>query len=226
MSLTSHIKSHTNTEDSQQHKIRVIAFDYGKVSGVLFHDGKQRAVDKLKKEHGYDGDIIWKLMTSPESWDLRRGNICSNDFWKWAQEQLPKGYDSQLICDTWCNEYIMDKDILDLLRRLKGHNYRIISYTDGIPERVEYLENKYHFRHYFDAEVQSSDWQAVKTDEAFAQALLKTAECETDPDALLLIDDQEDEVQHVKKLGANVILYKTGFHNELVNALRNIGIQC
>ena len=46
---------------------------------------------KLENVYGYDGDIVWKIMNSPESWDLRRGKMSSDDFWKWAQEQLPEG---------------------------------------------------------------------------------------------------------------------------------------
>jgi len=30
-------------------------------------------------------------MSSPESWELRRGKISSTEFWKWAEKQLPKG---------------------------------------------------------------------------------------------------------------------------------------
>ena len=60
----------------------------------------------------------------------------------------------------------------------------------------------------------------------FAQALLHTAGCEQNPDELLLIDDQIHETELVKKLGVNVLIYKTGFLDKLINDLHKIGIQC
>ncbi|CAF3848950.1 unnamed protein product [Adineta steineri] len=217
------IKPLPSTELSDSHKIHVIAFDYG---GVLFSNGKELGLDKLELDYGYDRNIVWQLLNSPESWELRRGNISDDAFWTWAQTQLPKGYDACLIRDTWYSMYILDENILNLLQRLKQQNYRIIAYTDNIPERVAYLENKYHFQHYFDAEVKSYDWHAVKTDITFAQALLKIAGCETDPATLVHIDDQILDVEHVKKLGGNVLIYRTGYINELITDLHNIGVQC
>ena len=58
--------------------------------GVLFCDEKQRVIEKLKNDYQYDSGIIGQIMTSPESWELRRGKMPSDDFWKWAQEQLPE----------------------------------------------------------------------------------------------------------------------------------------
>ncbi|CAF4437509.1 unnamed protein product [Adineta steineri] len=101
---------------------------------------------------------------------------------------------------------LLDENILNLLQRLKQQSYRIIAYTDNIPERVAYLENKYHFQHYFDAEVKTG--------------------CETDPATLVHIDDQILDVEHVTKLGGNVLIYRTGYINELITALHNTGVQC
>ncbi|CAF4205360.1 unnamed protein product, partial [Adineta steineri] len=58
--------------------------------GVLFSNGKELGLDKFELDYGYDRNIVWQLLNSPESWELRRGNISDDAFWTWAQTQLPK----------------------------------------------------------------------------------------------------------------------------------------
>jgi len=212
------------SEDAHQQKpnpdIKVIAFDYG---GVTFVDGKRKATERLHRELGYDSDVVFQQMTSPESWDLRRGRIGYSEFLESAQNALPPGYNAKTICDYWCQAYELDEDIYNLIQRVR-RSYKVVSYTDGIPSRVRYLEEKYRFRWVFDAEVHSYNHDAVKTDRAFAEALLRTSGVEN-PAELLLIDDQENEVEHVKALGIRVLLYQTGQIDALKGSVRELGIK-
>lgn len=71
-----------------------IVFDLG---GVLFKEGKIETAKKLALEHNYKEDIIINLFTDTKSIDLRKGLLTDEEFWQWAQTQLPLEYDTHLI---------------------------------------------------------------------------------------------------------------------------------
>ena len=130
--------------------ITVVVFDLG---GVLFAEGKAVAIERLYAEVGYDKKIVMGLLTSPESVQLRKGLIADDEFWGWAQKQLPRGYKAHTIKRVWYDGYLIDKDILALIKTLKS-GYKVIAFSGNIKSRIEYLEHKYRFREYFVEEVE------------------------------------------------------------------------
>ena len=97
--------------------IKTIVFDLG---GVLFTEGKSIAVKNLARQYDYDREIVMQILTSPQSVALRKGLITDEDFWGWAQTQLPQRYDAQIIKRAWYDGYLLDKNIFDLIKRLSG----------------------------------------------------------------------------------------------------------
>src|SRR3972149_6407835 len=95
--------------------IRAIVFDLG---GVLFSEGKSVALEKLAAAHGYERRLVGAILSSPKSIQLRKGLIPDEDFWQWAQQRLPSGYDSRLIQQGWYNGYVLDKDNYALIGSL------------------------------------------------------------------------------------------------------------
>ena len=93
--------------------IKVIVFDLG---GVLFAEGKAVLIKRLSKEKDYDKDVVLSILKSPKSIDLRKGLITDEEFWNWAQKQLPNDYDAQLIKKEWYDSYLLDQDILELAK--------------------------------------------------------------------------------------------------------------
>src|SRR5574341_2628518 len=101
--------------------IKAVAFDLG---GVLFAEGKSVAVERLARERGYDPGEIRKILTAAQSIDLRKGLMTDEEFWGWAQAELPEGYDAREIKAAWYEAYEPDPGIFHLVERLKGR-YKI-----------------------------------------------------------------------------------------------------
>jgi len=203
--------------------IKAIAFDLG---GVFFAEGKSVALESMKKKYNYDPKIIKPLLSarlSQMATAIRRGDIEDEEFWSWVQSKLPAGYDAKIIKQEFYDGYILDKDICDLVKKLK-EKYVLIVFSGNIRDRIDYLENKYNFRYLFDLEVYSFDCHTTKTDlgDLFYRKLIETANCE--PAEILCIDDGDYVVEPLKKLGVNIILYSRGGIQNLLKELRDFEV--
>ena len=203
-------------------KIKLIAFDLG---GVFFADGRKVAMESLSKNYGYDKELVMKLFISPKCINLRKGLISDEKFWSWAQNELPQGYDSQIIKKAWYDGYILDEDIFNLVKKLRDRNkYKLFIFSGSIKSRVEHLDNKYHFRKYFDKEIYSYDYCFSKTDKNCVEILIK--ESKNKPEEIAYIDDGEELIEFAKdKFGINGIIYKNGGIKELEEKLHDLGVE-
>jgi len=196
--------------------VKAIVFDLG---GVLFREGKSVAIEKLFKEKNYDKKVVYDALMSPESVNLRAGLITDEEFWKFTQRQLPKGYDSQTIKDYWYDGYILDEDIFNLVKKLHG-KYKLFIYSGNVKSRVEYLESKYGFRKYFDLEIYSYDYHFHKpqgTDVLIEKSELK-------PSEMVYIDDNEEFLKLAEELGMKTAFYTVGGIQGLENKLKSFSI--
>jgi len=199
-------------------KIKTIAFDLG---GVFFSEGKKVASEVLYQKYGYDKKIILDLLNSPKSQYLRKGLITDEEFWLWAANKLPQGYNTKIIKKEWYEGYILDENIFNLLKKLKN-KYKIIAFSGNIKSKVEYLDKKYHFRRYFDDEIYSYDYCFNKKEKKSFEILMKKSG--NKPEEILLIDDGEKHINLAKKLGINAVIYQTGKIKKLEEALRRLGV--
>lgn len=198
--------------------IKAIAFDLG---GVLFSEGKSVAYENMKKDLGYDTEKIKSILLAPQSIELRKGLMTDEEFWNWAKTQLPEGYDTKLIKKYWYDGYIIDEDVYKLIRQLKG-KYKLLIFSGNIKSRIEYLENKYHFRDLFDIEVYSYSHHLNKPQKEFLEVLIKEAGVKTEE--IAYIDDSTHDSQYAKDFGINAIIYKKDEIEELKNNLTTLGI--
>src|SRR5438132_14235805 len=114
--------------------IEAVVIDVG---GVLFSEGKSVVLEKLAKVHGYDRKLIGAILSSPESISLRKGLMSDEDFWQWAQQQLPSNYDSRLIQQEWYKSYILDQDVYELIASLPK-KYSIIAFSGNIKSLIDF----------------------------------------------------------------------------------------
>jgi HAD superfamily hydrolase (TIGR01509 family) len=200
--------------------IKTVVVDLG---GVLFAEGKSVATKRLAELYGYDPRLVGDLLSSPESVALRKGLLSDAEFWKWAKRQLPPNYDIPRIREEWYNGYILDGEILALITELKG-KYKIIAFSGNIKSRVEFLEEKYHFRHLFDGEVYSFDHHLTKPDKRFVEVMIEKAEAK--PEEIVYLEDNETYARPAQELGVQVVLYKRGEIEKLRTELRQRGLAC
>jgi FMN phosphatase YigB (HAD superfamily) len=199
-------------------KIKTIVFDLG---GVLFTEGKSVALKVLSREYGYDPAIVGDVLTCPVSREMRKGLISEKAFWSWVEGQIPRDYDAQTIRDEWYKGYALDRDVFELVKRLKG-DYRLVAFSENIRDRVEYLDEKYHFRALFDVEIYSYDHHAGKRDPEFLEILLTTLGDR--PGEILYIDNSRDVLNLAEQRGLNVVHYTTGQMKKIKPTIRKLGI--
>jgi HAD superfamily hydrolase (TIGR01509 family) len=200
--------------------IRAVVFDLG---GVLFSEGKTVAMAELAKQHGYDPKVINGILYSPKSLELRKGLIADEEFWSCAQTQLPRGYDAGIIRDVWYNGYVLDPDILELVKQLRGR-YRVAAFSGNIRSRIGFLEAKYRFRMLFDKEIYSFDHHVTKPDKRFVEIMVAEVGC--DPEEIIYIDDNDRYAQPARDLNIHVLIYTRGEIQQLQGELRRLGVDC
>jgi len=200
--------------------IQAVVFDLG---GVLFSEGKSVALEKLATAHRYERKLVGAILSSPESIKLRKGLIPDEDFWQWAEQRLPSGYDSRLIQQEWYNGYVLDKDIYELIASLQI-KYSLIAFSGNIKSRIAFLEEKYHFRHLFDIEVYSFDFHMTKPEREFVQVMIERSGVR--PEEIVYIDDNESYAKPARDLGVSVVTYQRGEIERLRQELRRQGVTC
>ncbi len=198
--------------------IQAVVFDLG---GVLFSEGKSVALEKLATVNGYERMLVGAILSSPKSILLRKGLLSDGDFWQWAQQQLPPGYDSRLIQQEWYNGYTLDKDVYQLIASLRK-KYSIIAFSGNIKSRVAFLEGKYHFRHLFDVEVYSFDFHMTKPEREFVQVMIEKSGVR--PEEIVYIDDNDSYATPARELGLKVLIYKRGEIVRLRQELKHQGL--
>jgi FMN phosphatase YigB (HAD superfamily) len=147
--------------------------------------------------------------------------LSDEEFWSWAQRQLPSSYDVEIIKREWYAGYLLDEDILRLIKKLKG-KYRLVAFSGNIRSRVAFLEEKYAFRELFDVEIYSFDHHLTKPDRKFAAIMVR--ECGCRPEEIIYIDDNEKYISPAQELGVQVLIYSRGEIAKLEKSLRALGI--
>ncbi|MBI4523034.1 MAG: HAD hydrolase-like protein [Deltaproteobacteria bacterium] len=199
--------------------IKAIVFDLG---GVLFFEGKAVVRDKLAREYGYDAALIDKILRSPKSIDLRKGLIEDDEFWQWVQRRLPEGYDAGLVKREWYEGYTLDRDIFELIGKLK-RRYRIVAFSGNIKSRIDFLEGRYRFRSLFDVEVYSFDHHATKPEKKFVEIMLRESNCR--PEEIIYVDDNDSYARPARELGINVLIYARGEADKLKREMQKWGVE-
>lgn len=200
--------------------IKTVVVDLG---GVLFAEGKSVAMERLAELYGYDPRLVGDILSSPASIALRKGLVSDGEFWNWAKQQLPPGYDTTLIREEWYKGYVLDQDIRALIVELRG-KYKIIAFSGNIKSRIEFLEEKYRFRRLFDSEVYSFDYHVTKPDGRFVKIMIEKAEAK--PEEIVYLEDNEAYARPARELGVQVVIYKRGEAEKLRRALRERGVAC
>ncbi len=215
-------QSHGHSKVTAQHQkevVRAIVVDLG---GVLFAEGSSEAADVLSRRYGYDKNVVLGVFRSPESIALRKGLLSDEEFWTYAQSSLPEHYDARTIQQAWYDGYLLDEDVLELIRQLKSR-YTLLVFSGNIKSRVDYLDGKYDFRKHFDYEIYSFDHGLNKPDRAFVDVMLEKAGCR--PNEVVYIDDQISATAPAQALGVKTIIYRRGEIRKLRASLSRLGVK-
>lgn len=199
--------------------IQVIIFDLG---GVVFKNGTRKMREFLKTTYSVKDELLKVIFYGEEAGLLRAGKSAPFDFWSFVDFIAIKekwGIGKSEIRDIWYNFFTPTEGMFELLWALHK-NYEIGIISGNFQERILFLEDKYHFKKYFNWEVYSFNVGANKPDiKIYKEAFNKT---KASPQNCLYIDDKDIFIEPAKILGMKTILFENC--TKLLEDLRQLEI--
>ncbi len=187
--------------------IKAVILDLG---GVYFTDGTKIAIEKISKEYDLQTAVVEKVLRTRSELgsSIRRGEITTDEFWNRAKNLLKLDANNDDLNRTWIESYEPIQDSIKIIKKLKKKGIKLFFLSDNVKDRIEYLQKKYNFLENFVDGIFSYEVHKTKYDgiEIFEIALEKIGE---KPENVLYVDDKENYVNIAKKLGMNVILFRS-----------------
>lgn len=205
----------------KNHNIKTLVFDLG---GVYFTRGSNLAIEKIIDLYDIEKHHLlrefFRDAYKKEGHLIRLGMISMNEF----EEKLISAFNIKEdnihhIRHLWFGSYVPHYKMEALIDKL-GKKFRLVIFSGNVRERVEFLDNRYHFLEKFDDYVFSFDYQKNKGQIGFYKELLNHLDCE--PSEAILIDDERKAIRFAQGIGLNIILYY--YTEQLIDELKKYNI--
>jgi epoxide hydrolase-like predicted phosphatase len=197
--------------------IKAIIFDLG---GVVFRDGTKYAIQEMKEKLNFSEKLGLELLLGKPASDFRKGLLTSEEFWKYVQSKIPPKIKASKIKSIWYTNYISFPGMFELIKELNS-KFKLGIISGNIKERIEYLNEKYDFRKYFDVEIYSFDLHTTKPDKLMWEKALKLLNL--DAKECIYVDDNPESVNTANSMGFKAIRFEDV--SQLKKELGNLGIK-
>ncbi len=198
--------------------IKTVIFDLG---GVYFTEGVSHFVRELEKHYGVLKADVMVIVEGDLGTLYRTGQIASEEFWKKCKDQWKIDAPIEEIRQRWFDGYTPMEGTVNLIDRLKSAGYDLLFLSDNAPDRVGYLEEKYHFLHRFRDGIFSQVVKVRKPNPKIYQAALDLAGCPADQ--CVYFDDKPKQLEPAKTLGMHAYVFESPEQAEA--DLRTLGLE-
>ncbi len=182
--------------------IKTVIFDLG---GVLFTDGTKRAIGIISAKYGVPSEEVDKVMNGELGTKYRIGEITADEFWERTRKVLGIQADNKTLAEIWLSGYEMISGTEKIIKRLKAAGYEVLFLSDNVEERVNYIEEKYHFLMLFDDGIFSHVVKTRKPDKLMYELVL--AKASHPPSQCIYIADKPKFLEPAKSLGMACIAF-------------------
>ena len=183
--------------------VKAIIFDLG---GVLFTNGTAAFVKKIMTRYGQDETTVRDVLDGRLGSLYRESKISREEFWREAKEALGLHEDTKELESEWVGSYTLIEGTKKIIKAL-AKTYKVYFLSDNVRERVEQLEQKYHFLSLFSGGIFSHEVGVRKPDSRIYQMVLELAHI--DPNEAIYIDDKPDFLSPADALGITTFLFRT-----------------
>ena len=199
--------------------IKTVIFDLG---GVYFTDGTKGAIKTISERWNLDPNVVADVFKGKIGTAYRESQITHEEFWKQAKETL--GIDAPMdeLSHIWLDGYVPIEGTVNIIRELIENGYEIIYLSDNVQERIDYLEEKYHFLQYFKSGVFSHIAGVRKPNPKIYELALK--EASNPAKNCVYIDDKPNLLEEADKLGMSTIAFINP--NDTRQKLIELGLDC
>lgn len=195
----------------------VIVFDLG---GVLFNKGKSLFIKKLAREIHTPVRDVKKVIDGDMGEKYRKAQVGKKEYWRFVIKRLTLDgkYSASNLERFWFDQYVIDKNVEDILKRLQHSRFCIYCLSNNFPERVNYLNSKYKFKKYFDKLIFSYRHKSLKSGHRIYRSILSDGF-----QKVIVIDDRKENLAYPKKIGFKTIKYDNA--SKLKKDLKKQGVQ-
>ena len=182
--------------------IKTVIFDLG---GVYFTDGTKRAIDIISQRWNLDQSKVADVFKGKIGTAYRESQITHEEFWRQAKETLGIDAPMEELAEIWLNGYVPIEGTVEIIKELKEKGYEILYLSDNVQERIDYIEEKYHFLQYFKSGVFSHIAGVRKPNPKIYQLALE--ESSNPAENCVYIDDKPNLLEEADKLGMATIAF-------------------
>jgi len=197
---------------------KVFAFDLGR---VLFDFDYNIALEKIKDTIGVPiEEVIKELFDNDFGLSFEKGELSPIEFYSLFKSTFKANLTFESFAETWCNIFSPNKDVIGLVRRLKG------KYPLYLISNINKLHFEYLFKRHgqvfslFNQLILSFEVKSVKPEEKIYQILKDKAEVGFE--GIIYIDDRQELIVEAKNFKIQAIQF-TNF-SQLIKDLENLGI--
>lgn len=189
--------------------IRTIILDLG---GVYFTDGSEKFMEGVRIEYGVPKEKVFEVIKGDVGKKYRAGDLIADVFWNAAKEVWGIREENATLSHKWAECYLPIQSLVTIVPKLRRAGHRVIFLSNNVPERIEYLESRYHFMSAFDDGVLSYVVKANKPDRKIYEAALEKAHCTAEE--CVFIDDKEMFLTPASAMGMKTILFESSVQLE------------
>ena len=181
--------------------VKAIIFDLG---GVLFTNGTAAFVKKIVVRYGQKETTVRDVLDGKLRSLYRDAKISRDEFWKEAKEALGFHEDTKELESEWIASYELIEGTKKIIKAL-AKTYNVYFLSDNVRERVEQLEQKYHFLSLFSGGIFSHEVGMRKPDPRIYRMILELAR--VSPHEAIYIDDKPGFLIPAQKIGMTTFVF-------------------
>lgn len=182
--------------------IRAVLFDFG---GVLAEEGFSNGLESMAKEQRLQvQDMTAEGMRAAYDSGFVLGRATESEFWSLLRQRTGLRGDDASLTAKILNEFIIRPWMLELVERLKAQGY-VTGILSDQTNWLDRLDAQYHFYKLFDRIYNSYYLGKGKQDPSLFSDV--AADLGLPPSAILLVDDNGDNVARAMAVGIQSIQY-------------------
>jgi len=193
------------------------------LDGAYFIDGKANFVKNIVNKYKVTKEDVETLFFSSDlMMNYKRGEINDSEYWREFTKKFEIEARKEELIEILINGYKQDEKIVDLIKKLKGENFKTIICSNNFPARINGLEKKFNFLENFTTKVFSYDVGKLKLEgfEMFQQVVYRS---ELQREEILIFDNGKENIAHAREFGLTAIWYEDNL--QLLKDLEKMGIR-
>jgi FMN phosphatase YigB (HAD superfamily) len=209
--------SHLEEKSKVSSNIDLVLFDFG---GVIAEEGFKQGLATIAKANGLDENTFIKTaFETTYSSGYVLGKAPESAFWSALRQKTGIKGDDLSFNHEIVSRFILRDWMIDLVKKLKAENIKVGILSDQT-DILEKLDKKYDFFRVFDYVFNSYYMGKGKRDPTLFNDIIQVVK--TEPNRILFIDDDSENVDRARQKGWKVIHYvdREDFQRDINSALQ------